>query len=335
VDQSPDDRVYLGKTAVTVSRLAFGGHTLANLYKRVSEVDAISTLHHAWERGVTHVDTAPSYGSGLSEERLGKAIRARRDLRCVVSTKVGRVLVKDSRSRASVRFIRRWLLRRPPPMFVDVPRVRPIFDFSADGIKRSIDNSLTRLGLDQIDIALVHDPDEHMDEAIRVAIPALIQLRDQGVITGIGAGMNSPEPLIRLIMETPIDCVLLAGRLTLLDQSAKRELLPLCAERGVGYIAAAPFNTGVLADASITSHYHYGRVPPEIFERVTRWRSVCDRHGVPLKAAALQFPLRDPAVTNVLVGMRSPQEVDENLALSQIAIPSEFWDDAISRGLIT
>jgi D-threo-aldose 1-dehydrogenase len=278
------------------SRLGLGCAPLGGLYSAVSEEDARATLDRAWELGLRAFDTAPLYGSGLSEQRVGAALRERPRHQFTLSTKVGRLV------RAG----------------------EPVFDFSYDGALRSLEESLERLGLDRVDVVLIHDPDDHYEEAVAGAYPAVERLRAEGVVGAIGVGMNQWEIPARFVRETDIDCVLLAGRYTLLDRSGERELLPLCAERNVDVIAAGVFNSGVLAG---DTHYDYAPAPPEVLERARRLAETCARHGVPLEAAALQFPLRHPAVTRVLVGCRSAAEVEEDVRLAGLELPSELWAD--------
>jgi D-threo-aldose 1-dehydrogenase len=277
-------------------RLGLGCAPLGGLYSAVSEEDARATLDRAWELGVRAFDTAPLYGSGLSEQRVGAALRERPRHQFTLSTKVGRLL------RAG----------------------EPVFDFSYDGALRSLEESLERLGLDRVDLVLIHDPDDHADEAMAGAYPALERLRAEGVVGAIGVGMNQWEIPARFVRETDVDCVLLAGRYTLLDRSGERELLPLCAERNVDVIAAGVFNSGVLAG---DTHYDYAPAPPEVLERARKLAETCARHGVPLEAAAIQFPLRHPAVTRVLVGCRTAAEVEEDVRLAALDLPEELWAD--------
>jgi D-threo-aldose 1-dehydrogenase len=277
-------------------RLGLGCAPLGGLYSPVSEDDARETLDRAWELGVRAFDTAPLYGSGLSEQRVGAALRERPRHQFTLSTKVGRLL------RAG----------------------EPVFDFSYDGALRSLEESLERLGLDRVDLVLIHDPDDHADEAMAGAYPALERLRAEGVVGAIGVGMNQWEIPARFVRETDVDCVLLAGRYTLLDRSGERELLPLCAERNVDVIAAGVFNSGVLAG---DTHYDYAPAPPEVLERARKLAETCARHGVPLEAAAVQFPLRHPAVTRVLVGCRTAAEVEEDVRLAALDLPEELWAD--------
>lgn len=313
-------RVRLGSTSVEVTRLGFGAAPIGNLFTPVGDEDARSAIDTAWDAGVRFFDTAPLYGHGLSEERLGASLRARPRSDYAVATKVGRLLVPD----------------RAPPAdgYVATPLFRPEFDFSHDATLRSLEASLERLGLDRVDVLHVHDPDDHAEEALRGAFPALRRLRDEGVIGAIGAGMNQSALLARFVREAGVDCVLLAGRYTLLEQPALSDLLPLCAERGVSVIAAGVFNSGLLADPRPGATYDYAPASASLVERARRLQSVCERHGVSLKSAALRFPLAHPAVASVLTGTRSAAEMAENARAFAAPIPLRLWDALRSEGLL-
>jgi D-threo-aldose 1-dehydrogenase len=305
---------------VTVTRFALGCAPLAGLYEPVPEPQARATVDAAWEHGVRTFDTAPHYGAGLSERRLGAALRDRPRDEFVVCTKVGRLLVPAASPHHS--------------MFADEPPLDRVFDFSRDGARRSLEDSLARLGLDRADVVHVHDPDNHVDEAIAGALPALAELRDAGAIGAVGAAANRPEPLARIVREADVDCVLIAGRHTLLDQSAAAELLPLCGERGVAVIAAGVLNSGVLGDPRPGAAFDYLPAPAATLERARRIAGVCERHGVPLTTAAIAFPLRHPAVTCVLVGARSPAEVADDAAAFERPLPEELWEDLVAERLL-
>ncbi len=304
---------------LAVTRLGLGCAPLGGLFEEVSDAAAAETVDAAWQRGVRFFDTAPLYGSGLSERRVGAALRERPRDEFVLSTKVGRLL--DPGGRAD-------------PMFVGAAAAAPVFDFSYDGALRSLEASLERLGLDRVDVALIHDPDDHYDEAVAGSYIALERLRGEGVVGSIGAGMKQTELLVRFARETDVDCFLVAGRYTLLDGGAAAELLPLCAEKGIAVIAAGVFNSGVLANADGAGHYDYAPAPPEIVARVRALAAVCARWDVPLQAAALQFPLAHPAVASVLVGCRSAAEVGEDARLFELEIPTGLWDDLRADGLL-
>jgi D-threo-aldose 1-dehydrogenase len=282
-------------------RLGLGTAPLAGLYDVVTEETAHATVERAWELGVRTFDTAPYYGSGLAERRLGAALRNKPRDEFSLSTKVGRLLRPDATG---------W--------------DGAYFDFSYDAALRSLDESLARLGLDRVDVALIHDPDDHYDEAITGAFHALERLRDEGVVRSIGVGMNQTEMLCRFAREADPDCFLVAGRYTVLDRSAESELLPLCEERGIDVIAGGVLNSGVLAGGDT---FDYETAAPEVLAHVHELRDTCARHGVPLQAAAVQFPARHPAVTSVLVGCRTPQEVAEDVHLFEREIPQALWDE--------
>ena len=307
----PGEWVTLGATSLRVTRLGLGCAPLANLYQASDDLQARATVAAAWEAGIRWFDTAPLYGHGLSEERLGAALRGRERRDFVLASKVGRLL------RPGV---------DPQTVFAEVPPLRPVFDFSYDGALRSLDESLSRLGLDRLDVVHVHDPDAHEAEAERGAFRALHRLRDEGVIRAVGAGMNQSAMLARFVERGLVDCVLVAGRYTLLDDSAERDLLPLAQRRRVAVIAAGVFNSGLLAAPRADATYDYAPAPPERVARARRLEEICARFGVGLRAAALQFPLRHPAVSCVLTGARSPQEVADNAAQFAAPLPAELWD---------
>ena len=269
-------------------------------------------------------DTAPHYGLGLSERRLGRALADRPRAGYVVSTKVGRVLEADPAGAPA----------RDGEGF-DVPATwRRVWDFSADGVRRSLAASLDRLGLERADVVLLHDPDHHWRQAVEEAYPVLHELRAQGVVGAVGAGMNQWRMLADLVRETDLDVVLLAGRYTLLDQSALDVLLPLCRARGVSVVVGGPLNSGLLADPRPGATYDYAPGPPELVERARRLATVCARHGVTLPQAALAFPAGHPAVASVLVGMRSPVEVAGNTTLAARPVPAALWEELVAEGLL-
>jgi D-threo-aldose 1-dehydrogenase len=315
----PAARAALGRTNQMVTRLGLGCAPLAGLFAPVSDRSAREVVDRAWKRGLRLFDTAPLYGSGLSERRLGEALRDRPRAELIVSTKVGRLLVPGG---------------EPDPLFIGADRAAPIFDFSADGTVRSLEASLERLGLDRIDIALIHDPDDHFDEAISGSYGALDRLRQEGVLGAIGVGMNQSELLCRFARETDIDCILLAGRYTLLDTSALGELLPICDERGVAVIAGGVLNSGILSGGDGPLIFDYAPARRELVERVRRMSAICARHGVPLAAAALQFPLAHTAVTCIVVGCRSATELSANADLLELEIPADLWDELKTDGLL-
>ena len=295
-----------------VAALGLGCAPIGNLFAGVTDDDALATVDAAWDAGIRAFDTAPLYGHGVSERRLGRALHDRPRDAYVLSTKVGRVLRPAGD-------------HRPATIFTDVGDLEPEFDFSRDGILRSLEASLERLGVDRVDVALVHDPDDHENDALRHAFPTLLQLRDQGVVTTVGCGMNQTAMLERFVDRVDLDCVLLAGRYSLLDRSGAG-LLAQCAARGVGVILGGVFNTGVLIDPDAHPTYDYAAAPPAVLERARELRAVCEARGIELGAAALQFAMRHPAVTTVLVGARSAAEVALDVRYAATPIPADLFD---------
>ncbi|MGP3956212.1 aldo/keto reductase [Nonomuraea sp. 3N208] len=301
-------------------RYGLGGAPIGNLFQEVTDEQARATVDAAWDSGVRLFDTAPHYGLGLSERRLGAALAGRPGY--VLSTKVGRLLVPSSRS------------GRDQEGF-DVPAaLERVWDFSRDGVRRSLEESLVRLGLPAVHIALIHDPDDHVEQALAEAYPALAELRAEGVLQAIGLGMNQWQVPLRFVQETDIDVVMLAGRYTLLDQSGL-PLLDACAERGVRVLAAGVFNSGILATDRPTGTYNYLPAPEPLVERATRIAGVCRRHGVSLPQAAIAFPLRHPAIATVVLGARAPEEVTTNAALWSRPVPEALWEELESEGLLS
>jgi D-threo-aldose 1-dehydrogenase len=283
-------------------RLGLGCAPLGGLYAAVSEEDARATIDAAWDAGIRFFDVAPLYGSGLSERRLGAALADRPRDEYVLSTKVGRLLADGE----------------------------IVFDYSRDGVRRSLEQSLGRLRLDRVDVLLIHDPEDHMEQALHEALPAVRELREQGVVRAIGAGMNFPEPLLRLAHEG-VDCVLMAGRYTLLDRSGSR-LLDACGEMGVDVIAAGVFNSGLLAGGTT---FNYRPAPPELQARARAVFDECSRRGVSSIAAALQFPLTHPAVKRVLIGARSPAELREDLDAFATPLDAQTVSAIAASGVAT
>jgi D-threo-aldose 1-dehydrogenase len=311
--------VRLGRTPLRVTRLGLGTAPLGGLYEPVAEGVAQSVVQRACERGLRLFDTAPLYGSGLAERRLGAALREHRRDELVVSTKVGRILEPNGEP--------------TPSFFRGTPPFHPVFDFSYDGALRSLEASLERLGLDRVDIALIHDPDDHFEAALSGAYVALRRLREEHVVGAIGVGMNQTQLLCRFAQEADFDCFLVAGRYTLLDRTAARELLPLCLERGIAVIAGGVFNSGILADSG-SATFDYRPASADVVERVRQLSAACERWHIPLVAAAVQFPLGHPAVTSVLVGCRWVNELDEDVRLFDLDIPAGLWDELRDAGLL-
>jgi len=280
----------------------------------VADDEAHRVVEAAWQAGIRFFDTAPLYGHGLAEQRLGAVLRAKPREEFVLATKVGRLLRADAPP-------------EPGQAYKGVPPVNPTYDFSYDGVMRSVEESLARLGLDRVDVLHIHDPDEHFEDALAGAYRALDRLRAEGTIRAVGAGMNQAEMLVRFAREADFDCFLLAGRYTLLDRTGAAELLPLCVEKSIAIIAGGVFNSGILANPRPGTTFNYQQAPPELVDRALRMEEICARHGVELKAAAIQFPLRHPAVASVLTGCRSVREVEENVRMFQAPIPSSLWDE--------
>jgi D-threo-aldose 1-dehydrogenase len=305
---------------VAVTEISFGGAAIGNLFTAVTDDDARAAVDAAWDGGVRYFDTAPHYGLGLSERRLGAALRDRPRGDYVISTKVGRLLEPALSTGPTAGG------GRDAEGF-DVPgNLVRRFDYSADGVRRSLEASLGRLGLDRVDIALIHDPDAHGEQALREAYPALARLRAEGVVRAIGVGMNQTEMLTRFVRETDIDVVLVAGRYTLLDQTAADTLLPAALERGVSVIAGGVFNSGVLAAPTADATYDYAAAPGSLISRALRLQEICAQSGVPLRAAAARFPLAHPAVASVLIGARNAAEVTDAITLRGLDIPPELWE---------
>lgn len=310
--------------ALTLGPIGLGTAPLANLFTLVSEEDATQTVRRAHALGVRYFDTAPHYGNGLSEHRVGASLRGVERESFVLSTKVGRLLSPDARA------------PRDQHGYIGVLPFRQRFDYSYDGAMRSIEDSLQRLGLARIDIALIHDIDvfthgtdaqpQRFREAMEGAYRALAELKSAGTIEAIGLGVNKSRVCLDALRHGDFDGFLLAGRYTLIDQSALPELLPACLARGARVILGGPYNSGILAGGAVTgATFDYHPAKPAIIERVSAIAAVCASFGVPLQAAALQFPLGHPAVTTVLPGARSAGEVEANLRFARHPIPAGFW----------
>ncbi|MFI7300729.1 aldo/keto reductase [Streptomyces sp. NPDC050121] len=315
----------LGSSAVEVTQLAFGCAGIGNLYQPVTDEAALATVEAAWDAGVRTFDTAPHYGLGLSERRLGAALRGRDRDAYTVSTKVGRLLEPHPEGGRGVDLAHGFA----------VPDThRRVWDFSSDGVLRSLEASLDRLGLDRVDIALLHDPDDHAEQALTEAYPALERLRAEGVVKAIGLGVNQCALPARFLRETDIDVVLLAGRYTLLEQEGLAEVLPQAAARGRSVIVGGVFNSGLLTDPKPGAMYDYAPTPPHVLDRALRMKAVADRHRVPLRAAALHFPLGHPAVASVLSGARSAEEVRDTVDQMRRTVPAALWAELHAEELL-
>ena len=305
-------------------RVGLGGAPLGNLLGEVPEGDAIATVNAAWDEGWRYFDTAPHYGLGLAEERLGLGLRGKPRDEYVLSSKVGRIIyssdtaaVDDEGFDVSTTRRRRW-------------------DFSRDGVLQSIEDSLRRIGTDRLDVVYVHDPDDHYDEAVATAFPTLIELREQGVIGAIGSGMNQTAMLTRFVREVDIDVIMLAGRYSLIDPDGLDDVLPACLENDVQVVAVGVFNSGLMSQPrpAAGTTLNYEPAAQSLIDKANKLADVCESHGTTLPAAALAFPLAHPAVAGIAVGCRNPEEVHTNAALARIEVPTALWSDLKSTGLL-
>ncbi|QNP74174.1 aldo/keto reductase [Streptomyces roseirectus] len=308
----------LGRTDVRVTPLGFGAAGIGNLFAPVTDEQAGEAITAAWDKGIRYFDTAPHYGLGLSERRLGAALRERPRAEFTVSTKVGRLLEPADGTGDDL----------AEGGFAVPATHRRVWDFSADGVRRSLEASLDRLGLDHVDIVYLHDPDDHAGQAFDEGYPALERLRSEGVVGAIGAGMNQTAMLTRFVRDTDVDVVLCAGRYTLLDRGALDDLLPAAEERGVSVVIGGAFNSGLLADPKPGATYNYTAAPPELVRRAQYLKSLAERHGSTLRAAALAFCAAHPAVASVLVGARSADQVLDGAEQFATPVPDAFWKEA-------
>jgi D-threo-aldose 1-dehydrogenase len=322
----------VGRTALELSVLGLGGAPLGNLFEAIPEARAEATIRAALDAGVGYFDTAPQYGHGRSEHRFGRVLREAPREAFALSTKVGRML--DPVDPAEVAHVR-W--RCPLPFAIR-------HDYTRDAALRSVEDSLQRLGLARIDVLYIHDVDRahqgadydaRLREALDGAVPALIGLRDEGVVGGIGIGVNEVEPCVAFAHAAPLDLYMLAGRYTLLEQGGLDDLWPLAREQGFSLAIAGPFNSGILATGAVAGARHnYGEVAPEVAALVGRLQAVCEAHGVPLGAAAVQFPLGQERVATVVTGAVRPEEIEANVAWMRHEVPPALWDDLRAQGLI-
>jgi len=306
----PFEKVALGKTGLQLTRLGLGARGIVDPSVEVSDTEAVDTVRTALEVGVRYVDTSPRYGLGRSELFVGKGLADVDRAEYVLSTKVGRILAPEADGG--------WY-----------------WDFTRTGVRRCYEASLSRLGLSHADILLIHSPERHYDEAMSGAYPALVDMRSEGLICAIGVGLTNAETALRFAEEGDFDCFLLAGRYSLLDQSALPEFLPYCLENDIGVVIGGVYNSGILAsDLGPDALYDYRVAPQEILARARQIRDICLHHRVPLKAAALQFATAHPAVTSVVPGSSFPGHVKENAAMLALDIPVALWDDLRDRGLV-
>ena len=308
--------------------LGYGAANVGNLYRAMTDEQAWAVLDAAWESGTRYFDTAPHYGLGLSERRLGAFLATKPRQEYVVSTKVGRLL-------------------RPSPETADrldlahqfaVPAAqRRVWDFTAAGVRRSLEESLVRLGLDRVDVLYLHDPEEDdLGPALASGVPALVALREEGLVRAVGVGSKSTAALLAAVRGGGLDLLMVAGRLTLVEQPVRDEVIPACRASGVRVVAAAVFNSGLLSAArpGAGARYEYGEVPAAVLERARRIEAVCAEYGVDLPVAALQFPLREECVTSVVVGGASPDHVRENAQRVRRPVPDELWSRLADEGLV-
>ncbi|MDE5451631.1 aldo/keto reductase [Bradyrhizobium sp. CSA112] len=325
-------RRVLGRTRLQVSVLGFGTAPLGDLYVQLDDGTAIDTVKRAFELGINLLDTSPHYGNGLAEHRCGTAIRCVPRQGIVVCTKVGR-------------WMDPFQARADGSGFMGGLPHRAAFDYSYDGTMRSVEQSLLRLGTDRLDLLLIHDVDvwthgidaieERFREAMAGAYVALDRLRGEGVVAGIGIGVNEAEMCVRFAQAGSFDTMLLAGRYSLLEQPALAEFLPLAQQQGIGVLLGGVFNSGILATGAVSgAKYNYRDAPPEILAKVTQIERVCDAHGVALPTAALHFALGHPAVASVVLGGQSPQEVERNVAALSSEVPAALWADLKAEGLL-
>lgn len=305
------------RTGIEISRLSLGTAGMGGLYTSVSNGACTETLLSALDNGINFIDTAPHYGKGTAERRIGQALAGRDRSTFVISTKIGRLLVPSTTD--------------IDDFFMDSDNtVERKFDFSASGVRQSLEGSLERLGMDSVEILFIHDPDDYVDVAILQAFPELERMRSEGIIKAIGIGMNQSETPTQIIKETDIDMVLIAGRYSLLDQGALVELLPTALKHNVDIIAAGVFNSGILANPVKGATFDYVPASDELLAKAVRIREVLEGHRVSLTSAALQFPLRHPAIKSVLVGCRSVAEVKSNITAFNSPIEEKVWDDLVS-----
>lgn len=315
------EKVKLKRCKLEVTRLSLGTAPLGGLFKAVTDTEGEDLLNKALELGINYFDTAPQYGHGVSETRVGRVLR-KTSFPFIIQTKVGRVLEKVENAELF-------------PWFPDAPRdVLPKFDYTADGIRRAFDESLQRMGLDHLDIVLMHDAEDHVKEAIEVAFPVLEEYRSQGLIKAVGIGINYVEPALQIMKGTDLDIALIAGRYTLLDQVAQKELFPYVIKNNIDITMGGVLNSGVLANPVPGATYNYLPASDEIISRAQRINEFLKARNVSLLAAALQFPLRHPAVTSVLTGPRNVSELLENIDAFNTVLPQDIWSELENENLI-
>jgi D-threo-aldose 1-dehydrogenase len=317
----------VGATELFVPRIGLGTAALGNFLVPMTDDEAVWVIRYALAAGIRYIDTAPLYGHGLAEQRVARAISSWPREELVLSTKVGRLLREGAPPDESQYHDGESLYR-------DVPAAGPVWDFTENGIRASVAESAQRVGVERFDMLHMHDPDDHYAEASTTGYQALDSLRREGSVPAIGAGMNHTEIQTQLVRHCDLDVVLVAGRYTLLDQTAMDELLPACVDRDVSVVIGGVFNSGVLVDPSPGARFDYIRASDDVVQRAQLIQKICRLHGVPLPAAALQFPLAHPRVCSVLLGPRTIAELETNLRLLEVDIPPQLWRDLIADGLI-
>lgn len=333
----------IGKTNLSLTNLGIGTAPIGGWPKALNENKALEILETAWQNGIRYFDTAPLYGFGMAEERLGKFLKNKKKEDYVISTKVGRLIVESSKETSE------------EPFFKGAPNREPFFDFSYDATMRSFEESLNRLQIDKVDILLIHDPDNHFNEAINGALKAILKLKDEKVVSAVGCGMNQNEMLTDFANTGLVDCFLLAGRFTLLDHRSIEKLIPACEKNSVSLIIGGVFNSGILVDPSSSSYFDYAQLDdswlekakklgvrkPESYESNKYWldkaskiNKICENNGVSLKTAALNFPYLNKNIATVLTGVSSNDEVHENLENYNKKINKDLWNQLLIEGLI-
>lgn len=326
--------VVLGSTGLRTTAMGLGTVPLGNYLEAMTDDEAMALLDAVWDQGVRLYDTAPFYGSGLAERRLGESLASRPRDEYVLVTKVGRLLRSDVPPAPE-----QFAGPGGRSMFFDIPALNVLHDYSYDGAMRSVEESLERMGADRIDVVLIHDPDNLPDfyrQSVEGAFPALAELRGQGVIAGVGVGINQAEMLVDYTRDTDMDCFLLAGRYSLLDHASTIEtgLLDAVKRDDIAIMLGGVYNSGLLARPEVGVTFNYTTAPQHLVERAQALQAVCDRHGVPLMAAAIQFPLAEPGITTVLSGVRSPAEIEQNVAMMNLPIPDALWSDLRAEGFV-
>lgn len=315
-------------SSTEIPAIGYGAANVGNLHRELTDDEAWAVLDAAWESGIRYFDTAPHYGLGLSERRLGAFLQTRPRGEFTLSTKAGRLLRPNPASRGGLDTANDFHVS-------DV--LQRIWDFSEDGIRRSLAESQERLGIERIDVVYLHDPERHdLDLAIAEALPALEAVRAEGLIDAVGVGSMVTGALTRSVREADLDVIMLAGRYTLLEQPAAADVLPACDDRGTAVVAASVFNSGLLAQSEPRrdGRYEYGRLPDELWDRLVRIAAVCRDHDVPLPAAAIRFPLRAASVRSVVLGGSRPAQVRQNAEYAALSIPDELWLHLADEALI-